>query len=36
VLILPWNLKDEISEQMKHVRDWGGQFVVRAPELEVF
>jgi SAM-dependent methyltransferase len=35
VLILPWNLKDEIVEQLSFVRDWGGQFVVRAPELAV-
>jgi len=35
VLILPWNLKDEIMEQLSFVRDWGGQFVVRAPELAV-
>ncbi len=36
VLILPWNLKDEISEQMKVVRDWGGKFVVAVPEIEVW
>jgi len=35
VLIMPWNLRDEIVEQMKHIRDWGGQFVVAIPELEV-
>ena len=35
VLILPWNLKDEIMEQMAHVRDWGGQFVVLIPEVEI-
>jgi SAM-dependent methyltransferase len=35
VLILPWNLKDEIMEQLSFVRDWGGKFVVRAPELAV-
>jgi hypothetical protein len=33
VLILPWNLKDEITEQLAFVREWGGQFAVRAPEL---
>ena len=27
VLILPWNLRDEIVKQMAHVRDWGGRFV---------
>ena len=32
VLILPWNLRDEILEQMKHIREWGGKFVVPIPE----
>ena len=36
VLILPWNLRDEIAAQMGGIRDWGGQFVVPIPELEVF
>lgn len=36
VLILPWNLRDEIEEQLKDVRQWGGQFVVAVPELEIF
>ena len=36
VLILPWNLREEIAEQMAHVREWGGRFVVRAPRLAVF
>ena len=36
VLILPWNLKQEISNQLKYIRGWGGQFVVPIPELEVF
>ena len=35
VLILPWNLKDEIIEQQKLVRSWGGQFVVPIPEVRV-
>ena len=35
VLILPWNLKDEIMAQLSHVRDWGGQFVIPIPELTV-
>jgi SAM-dependent methyltransferase len=33
VLILPWNLKDEIIEQLGFVRDWGGRFAARTPEL---
>ncbi|MFQ5642836.1 MAG: methyltransferase domain-containing protein [Thiogranum sp.] len=36
VLILPWNLKDEIMKQMTHVREWGGKFVVPIPELCVY
>ncbi len=35
VLILPWNLRDEVVEQMQGVRDWGGQFVVPIPRVEV-
>ncbi len=35
VLILPWNLQAEIMAQMKHVRDWGGRFVVAVPQLTV-
>ena len=36
VLILPWNLRIEIAEQMAGIRDWGGRFVVAVPEIEVF
>jgi SAM-dependent methyltransferase len=36
VLILPWNLKDEIMEQMSTVRSWGGQFVVPIPDVKVY
>jgi hypothetical protein len=35
VLILPWNLKDEIMEQLSYVRDWGGRFVVPIPEFRI-
>jgi SAM-dependent methyltransferase len=35
VLILPWNLKDEIVQQMRHIADWDGKFVVPIPELAV-
>jgi 2-polyprenyl-3-methyl-5-hydroxy-6-metoxy-1,4-benzoquinol methylase len=35
LLILPWNLKHEIMEQMAHIRTWGGQFVVPIPSVEV-
>jgi SAM-dependent methyltransferase len=36
VLILPWNLKDEIMEQMAAVQTWGGQFVVPIPDVKVY
>jgi SAM-dependent methyltransferase len=35
VFILPWNLKDEIVEEMAFVRDWGGQFMVRTPDMTI-
>jgi SAM-dependent methyltransferase len=35
VVILPWNLKDEIMAQMSHIRNWGGQFVIPIPEVYV-
>lgn len=36
VVILPWNLKDEISAQLQFIREWGGRFVVPIPKVEVF
>ena len=36
VLILPWNLKDEVMEQMGDIRAWGGQFVVPIPDVKVY
>ncbi len=35
LLILPWNIKDEVVEQMAHIREWGGKFVVPIPQLEI-
>jgi SAM-dependent methyltransferase len=35
VFILPWNIKDEIMEEMAFVRDWGGRFLVRTPEMTI-
>jgi SAM-dependent methyltransferase len=35
VFILPWNLRDEIVEEMAFVREWGGRFMVRAPHMTV-
>ena len=36
VLILPWNLKEEIMEQLAYIREWGGRFVVPIPETRVY
>jgi hypothetical protein len=35
ILILPWNLKTEIVDQMRHVRTWGAQFIVPIPEVAI-
>jgi SAM-dependent methyltransferase len=36
VVVMPWNLRAEISAQLAHVADWGGKLVVALPRLEVF
>jgi 2-polyprenyl-3-methyl-5-hydroxy-6-metoxy-1,4-benzoquinol methylase len=36
VLILPWNLREEIMEQISWIREWGGKFVVPIPEVAVY
>jgi 2-polyprenyl-3-methyl-5-hydroxy-6-metoxy-1,4-benzoquinol methylase len=36
LLILPWNLKEEIMGQMSYIREWGGRFVVPIPEVQVY
>ena len=36
VLILPWNLKDDVIEQPSYIRNWGGQFVVPIPDVKVY
>lgn len=36
VLILPWNLKSEIMDQLAGIRDWGGRFVVPIPEVTIY
>ena len=36
LVILPWNLREEIALQMEHIRGWGGRFVVFIPTTEVF
>jgi cyclopropane fatty-acyl-phospholipid synthase-like methyltransferase len=35
VVVLPWNLADEITEQLSHIRYWGGRFVLPLPELTI-
>jgi hypothetical protein len=36
VLILPWNLREEIAQQLSYVADWGGKLVFAIPEVDVF
>jgi len=35
VLILPWNIKEEIIEQMGYIRNWGGRFIIPIPRVEI-
>lgn len=35
ILILPWNIKNEVITQLDYVRDWGGQFVIPIPKLMI-
>jgi len=35
LLILPWNLKEEIMEQTSYIREWGGKFIVPIPEVKI-
>jgi len=35
VLILPWNIKDEIVKQLEYIKEWGSNFVVFIPELRI-
>ena len=35
IVILPWNLRDEIAGQLGYVREWGGQFVTLVPRLTI-
>ena len=35
VMILAWNLKEEIMEQMNFIREWGGKFVIPIPNVRV-
>jgi SAM-dependent methyltransferase len=36
VVILPWNIRDEVMEQLAFVREWGGHFAARSPEMRIF
>ena len=36
LLILPWNLREEVIQHMSYIREWGGQFVVPIPEVKVY
>jgi len=36
ILVLPWNLKEEITEQLAYVREWGARLVFPIPALEIF
>ncbi|MCK4464781.1 MAG: hypothetical protein KAU83_03635, partial [Bacteroidales bacterium] len=36
VLILPWNIQDEIMDQLNYIRKWSGKFVVPIPEIKIF
>lgn len=36
LLILPWNIADEIREQMKEIKTWGGRFVTAIPKLQIW
>lgn len=35
IIIFPWNLKDEITEQLSYVKEWGGRFVIAIPQLTI-
>ncbi|HAZ10386.1 MAG TPA: SAM-dependent methyltransferase [Candidatus Omnitrophica bacterium] len=35
IFILPWNIKDEIIEQLSFVKDWGAEFIIPIPEIQV-
>lgn len=36
IVILPWNLKDEIMEQLQFIREWGGRFMVPIPRAAIY
>ena len=36
LVLLPWNIKDELMNQLDYIKSWGGQFVIATPELELY
>ena len=36
IVILPWNLKDEISTQLNYINEWSGKFIVAVPKIKIF
>jgi len=36
VIIMPWNIRDEIEHQLSYIRQWGGKFLTVIPEQEIF
>jgi hypothetical protein len=35
VIILPWNIKEEIALQLHYIKEWGGNFIISVPQLQV-
>jgi hypothetical protein len=35
VIIFPWNLKEEIVNQLAYIKEWGGKFVIPIPQLQI-
>ena len=35
ILILPWNIKDEVIEQLSYIKKWDGKFVVAIPKIKI-
>jgi len=35
ILILPWNIKDEIMQQLGYIREWGGRFIIPIPTVTI-
>jgi hypothetical protein len=35
VVVLPWNLWDEVTQQLAYIREWGGRFVRAIPEIQI-